>query len=336
MFSSKVKFHGKIIILFGIVFSFIFFILFTTNTKELSATTFDKEVSVIYAGSLINIFENKIKPAFQNLTVYNFIGEAKGSVQISNMILDGFRKPDIFVSADTTPIERLINQSTPLADWFITFGSAELVIAFNPNSIFAPELLKASKDELPWYKVIGKEGFKFGRTDPELDPKGYYTIIAAKLANIYYNDSTIKEKVLGQDKNRKQIFPEEVLKSILDSGQIDASAAYKHEAIAKGLPYISLPDQINLSNPNYTNFYNKISYKLKTGETIIGNPIFFSITIPNTVENIQGAINFAKFFLSENGMKILEYYGLDPIKPILHGDIYKMNPGLLSFIQGYN
>ena len=336
MFSSKVKFHGKIIILFGIVFSFIFFILFTTNTKELSATTFDKEVSVIYAGSLINIFENKIKPAFQNLTGYNFIGEAKGSVQISNMILDGFRKPDIFVSADTTPIERLINQSTPRADWFITFGSAELVIAFNPNSIFAQELFKASKDELPWYKVIGKEGFKFGRTDPELDPKGYYTIIAAKLANIYYNDSTIKEKVLGQDKNRKQIFPEEVLKSILDSGQIDASAAYKHEAIAKGLPFISLPDQINLSNPNYSNFYNKISYKLKTGETIIGNPIFFSFTIPNTVENIQGAMDFAKFFLSENGMKILEHYGLDPIEPILHGDIYKMNPGLLSFIQGYN
>ena len=70
----------------------------------------------MYAGSLINIFENEIKSAFQNSTRYNFIGESKGSVQISNMILDGFRKPDVFVSADTTHIERLINHNPPLAN----------------------------------------------------------------------------------------------------------------------------------------------------------------------------------------------------------------------------
>ncbi|HET9774130.1 MAG TPA: substrate-binding domain-containing protein, partial [Nitrososphaeraceae archaeon] len=213
--------------------------MFSFSIQELNATTVtDKDVSVLYAGSLINIFENEIKSAFQNLTEYNFIGEGKGSVQISNMILDGFRKPDVFVSAGTTPIERLINHSLPLANWFVKLSSAELVIAYNPRSPFASDLLKASKDDIPWYKVVQKEGLKFGRTDPELDPKGYYTVIAAKLANIYYNDSTIKNNILGEDRNKKQIFPEEVLKSILESGQIDATAAYKHEAMAKGLPYI--------------------------------------------------------------------------------------------------
>jgi molybdate/tungstate transport system substrate-binding protein len=251
------------------------------------------------------------------------------------MILDGFRKPDVFVSADTTPIERLINHSLPLANWLVKFGSAELVIAYNPQSSFASELLKASKDEIPWYKVLEKEGLKLGRTDPELDPKGYYTVITAKLANIYYNDSKIKDRILGEDRNKKQIFPEEVLKSILDSGQIDATAAYKHEAIAKGLPYIALPDQINLSEPNYTNFYNKISYKLGTGETIYGNPIFFSFTIPNAVENIEGAKSFVKFLLSENGKKILEKVGLSPIKPILQGDTTRqqLEPEILSLVQ---
>jgi molybdate/tungstate transport system substrate-binding protein len=226
-----------------------------------------------------------------------------------------------------------MNHSPPLANWLIKFASAELVIAYNPQSPFASDLLKASKDEIPWYKVLEKEGLKFGRTDPELDPKGYYTVIAAKLANIYYNDSTIKDNILGEDRNKKQIFPEEVLKSILDSGQIDATAAYKHEAIAKGLPYIILPDQINLSDPNYTNYYNKISYKLGTGETIYGNPIFFSFTIPNTVENIEGAVSFVKFLLSENGKKILEQDGLSPIKPILQGDSYKLKPEILLFVQ---
>ena len=242
-----------------IILLLIFFASFTfSNIKVLDASTatIDKDISVMYAGSLVNVFENEIKSAFQNLTGYNFIGEAKGSVQISNMILDGFRKPDVFVSADTTPIERLINHNPPLANWLVKFGSAELVIAYNPQSPFTSDLVKASNGKISWYKVLEKEGLKFGRTDPELDPKGYYTVIAAKLANIYYNDSTIKDKILGEDRNKKQIFPE-ALKSILDSGQIDATAAYKHEAIAKGLPYIKLPDQINLSEPKYTNFIIK-------------------------------------------------------------------------------
>jgi ABC-type molybdate transport system substrate-binding protein len=337
MFINNSNIHSKPIILSTIFFAIIFFILFSFSIKELNATMVtDKDVSVLYAGSLINIFENEIKSAFQNLTEYDFIGEGKGSVQISNMILDGFRKPDVFVSAGTTPIERLINHSLPLANWLVKFASAELVIAYNPQSSYASDLLKASRDEIPWYKVVQKEGLKFGRTDPELDPKGYYTVIAAKLANIYYNDSTIKDNILGEDRNKKQIFPEEVLKSILDSGQIDATAAYKHEAMAKGLPYIKLPDQINLSNPNYTNFYNKISYKLGTGETIYGNPIFFSFTIPNTVENIAGAMSFAKFLLSEDGKRILEQVGLSPIKPLLQGDTHQLEPEILSLVQEHN
>jgi molybdate/tungstate transport system substrate-binding protein len=324
-------------ILSVIILLLIFFASFTfSNIKVLDASTatIDKDISVMYAGSLVNVFENEIKSAFQNLTGYNFIGEAKGSVQFSNMILDGFRKPDVFVSAEATPIDRLINHNPPLANWLVKFGSAELVIAYNPKSPFASDLLKASKGEIPWYKVLEKKGLKFGRTDPELDPKGYYTVIAAKLANIYYNDSTIKDRIfLGEDRNKKQIFPEEVLKSILDSGQIDATASYKHEAIAKGLPYITLPDQINLSDPTYTNYYNKTSYKLGTGETILGNPIYFSFTIPNTVENIEGAINFTKFLVSEKGKKILEQVGLDPIKPILQGDSHQLEPEILPLVK---
>ena len=125
-------------------------------------------------------------------------------------------------------------------------------------------------------------------------------------------------------------MPAEVLKSILDSGQIDAAISYKHEAIAIDLPYITLPDQINLSEPNYTNFYNKISYKLETGETIYGNPIIFSFTIPNTAKNIEGAFSFAKFLLSEKGKKILEKFGLSPFKPILQGDRHQLKPEVLS------
>ena len=166
---------GSKIVLSTIFLPIIFFVLLTSNNSikatdaiTNTTTTIEKDVSVMYAGSLVNIFENEIKSTFQNLTGYNFLGEGKGSVQISNMILDGFRKPDVFVSADTTPIERLMNHDPSIANWLVKFGSAELVIAYNPKSPFASDLLKASKGEIPWYQVLEKEGFKFGRTDPEL------------------------------------------------------------------------------------------------------------------------------------------------------------------------
>ena len=38
-----------------------------------------------------------------------------------------------------------------------------------------------------------------------------------------------------QDRNPKHIFPEETLTTALETGQLDAIAAYKHEAIARGL-----------------------------------------------------------------------------------------------------
>ena len=74
---------------------------------------------------------------------------------------------------------------------------AELVIAYNSQSPFALDLCKASNGEIPWYQVLERRT-QIWRTVSELDPKGYYTVIAAKLANIYYNDSTIKDKILGE------------------------------------------------------------------------------------------------------------------------------------------
>jgi molybdate/tungstate transport system substrate-binding protein len=90
----------------------------------------------------------------------------------------------IFVSAGKVPIKKLMNNTTtPFADWLVKFGSVEMVIAYSPKSRFFSDLEKARLGEIPWYQVLSKQDFKFGRTDPELDPKGYYMIITAELAN---------------------------------------------------------------------------------------------------------------------------------------------------------
>ena len=62
----------------------------------------------MYAASLVKIFENSIGPSFEKKTAYTYTGEGRGSVQIANMIIDGQRRPDVFVSAGTIPIMKLI------------------------------------------------------------------------------------------------------------------------------------------------------------------------------------------------------------------------------------
>jgi molybdate/tungstate transport system substrate-binding protein len=160
-------------------------------------------------------------------------------------------------------------------------------------------------------------------------------IVTSKLANNYYNDSSIKQKTLGNDRNPKQIFPEETLISLLETGQVDAIAAYKHEAISRGLPYITLPPQINLGNPNFADSYKNASYTFlngANGKTVYGEPIYFAVTIPNTNKNLDGAVSFVNYLLSSNeGKSILEKEGLNYIKtPIIEG---KNSNKIPSYIQ---
>lgn len=142
--------------------SFLFALFFSVFISVLViqksyAADINKDVSVMYAGSLVKIMEKVVAPSFNNQTGYNFIGEGKGSVQLSNLILDGFRRPDVFISADTLPIEKIINHNPPLAQWLVKFASAELVIAYNPNSPFATDLEKALKEKYLGTRFLKKK-----------------------------------------------------------------------------------------------------------------------------------------------------------------------------------
>ncbi len=105
--------------------------------------------SLIYAGSLTKIFEDAIGPAFNIESGYTYLGEGKGSVQVVNLIKDGFRTPDVFVSADTVPMMTLMNTTPPLVDWLLKFGSAEILISYSPNSPHFSDLEKTRKGEIP-------------------------------------------------------------------------------------------------------------------------------------------------------------------------------------------
>jgi molybdate/tungstate transport system substrate-binding protein len=114
----------------------------TVNAQTISTTTSaGRDVNVLYAGSLIVVMETKIGSAFSHLG-YNYKGEGHGSIQDANMIIDGQRFPDVFISVGGQPITKLIVNNPSLAKWYISFASDELVIAYDPKSHFAADLEK--------------------------------------------------------------------------------------------------------------------------------------------------------------------------------------------------
>ena len=283
----------------------------TTGTPA-STPTAKGNVSVLYAGSLVYIMEKKVGPAFDQATGYTYQGEGKGSTALATEIKGKLRTPDVFISADprvNTTLEGAANGN--YVSWYLTLAKTQLVIGYSPKSKYAADFKAAANGTKPWYQVLEEPGVRIGRTDPKLDPKGYSTLFMFQLAEKYYNQPGLSQKILGSDENTSQIFPEEELVAHLGAGQLDAGIFYLNEVKQQNLPYISLPSQINLGDPSMASAYAQASWtNPKTGKTTKGAPIVYTITIPSTSKNKAGAIAFVNFLLSSQGQGILSGNGV--------------------------
>ena len=278
-----------------------------TVNAQATTTSAGGDVNVLYAGSLISVMETKIGPAFSHFG-YGYKGEGHGSIQDANMIIDKQRFPDVFISVGGQPITKLIVNNPSLAKWYLSFASDELVIAYNPKSHFSR--FRKSKDRgYPMVSVSCQTRIQVLTNRSLPNPKGCYTVIATKLAGILYHNSSLSSSILNGERNPNQLRPEEILFTLLETGEADAITAYKHEAIKRGFPFISLSPQINLGDPAFASYYKQASCTQQDGTLNFGKPIVFDITIPNTVQNTEGAIQFVKFLFSDQGKKIFENDG---------------------------
>lgn len=234
------------------------------------------KVSVLYAGSLVNVMEKSVGPAFSSATGYTYEGQGAGASELANEIKAKTVRGDVFISAspkvDTT-LEGAANGDW--VDWYSTFGTSALVLAYNPNSSFAADFKTQ-----PWYKVLAEPGIKIGRTDPVLDPKGQLTVAALTQAQTTFNDPSLLSTVEAGS----QVFPEEELVGRLQSGQLDAGFFYTVEATAAGLHTVSL--------------------QLPTEEAT------FTVTVLNKGADSAGGIAFVQYLLGSEGRAKLKAAGM--------------------------
>ncbi len=248
-------------------------------------------VAVLYAGSLVNVMENRIGPAFDQATGEQFRGFAAGSVALANQIKDRLRQADVFISAVAAVNFRLMGpKNGDWVRWYTSFATSPLVIGYNPRSRFAADLRSSA-----WYGVMVRPGFRLGRTDPQLDPKGALTVQFMHRAARYYHRPTLAADVLGPDENPSQIFPEETLIGRLETGQLDAGFFYSIEATAAHIPYVTPPAAIALGAE-------------------------YTVAVVQRAPNPDGAVAFVRFLLGPDGSRILKDAGVALLPPKAVGD----------------
>src|SRR5208282_2222787 len=126
----------------------------------LKATAGEGEVFVLYAGSLGNLMETDVGPAFSRAKGYQYLGEAKGSLLSANLIKEKLRAPDVFISADPKVNQRLMgNENGDLVRWYATIFGNEMVLGYNPDSRFAAELKKVGTNDTRLYEILQEKGF---------------------------------------------------------------------------------------------------------------------------------------------------------------------------------
>ncbi len=263
----------------------------------------DSTVNVLYAGSLVNLMERSIGPAFEK-GGDRFQGYAAGSNKLANEIKSRLRRGDVFISANPKVNDQLMGQANgDWVRWYIAFAESPLVIGYNPASQFADDL--KSK---PWYETLAAPGLKLGRTDPKLDPKGALTLELLKRAETFYNQPGLSEKILGSPDNPAQVLPEETLVGRLQSGQLDAGFFYSTETSEAKIPAITLPSQI-APKARYT------------------------VAILRNAPNPAGAGRFVGFLLGSQNRDRLQEHGLELLKTTLSGDAQAVPTVLQSLIN---
>lgn len=251
----------------------------------------DSTVNVLYAGSLVNLMERSVGPAFEKQSGLHFAGYAAGSNKIANEIKGKLRRGDVFISASPKVNTSLTGAANgDWVDWYANFAQSPLLIGYDPHSRFAKDL-KTKR----WDKVLQEPGIRIGRTDPKLDPKGALTVEFVKKAAALYNQPDLMQHTLGDAENPAQVLPEETLVGRLQSGQLDVGFFYSTETSDLKIPTVQLPAQLAA----------KASYTL---------------TILKRAPNQAGADKFVAFLLGPTGRALLKQHGIDVIKPVITGD----------------
>jgi molybdate/tungstate transport system substrate-binding protein len=272
------------------------------HAEELAA------LDVSYAGSMGSMIEGPVKTTVARVLKLEMHGRGLGSSALAQLIVGGNIRSDVFIPVTPGPIMTVLRAGK--ADMAFPVAHTEMVIAYSPKSKFAAKLEASSKGKTPWWEILQEPGFRFGRTDPVSDPQGRNIIFTMMLVAKIYKQPGLAEKILGLTINEQQIFTEPTVQARLQSGELDAASAYKIQPGPFNLPYITLPQEINLSGQNVRTEHPDISLTVG-GKTYQPEPLIYYAAALKDAPNNKGAAAFVEWLKGPEAQDIFKRFSYD-------------------------
>jgi molybdate/tungstate transport system substrate-binding protein len=245
-------------------------------------------VRVLAAGSLARAFETGVAPAFRTATGTEVRGEFHGSATVLRLVTDGVKHPDVVVSADVDLLRRRLRPAH--ASWDVTFATNALGIAVAPDSPVRERLAAGE----PWYDVLPAAERPVARSDPDVDPLGYRTLQAFALAADHYGVPDLPDRL----RDATVVDPSEAhLLTGVETGDRAAAFCYRNMAVGRDLPWVSLPAELDFSDPALAERYARATYTLPDGTVVRGSPVVYAATVLDDADRPAAGRRFVRFLV---------------------------------------
>ncbi|NPA74906.1 MAG: tungstate ABC transporter substrate-binding protein WtpA [Euryarchaeota archaeon] len=285
-----------------------------------------ESITVLAAGSLAVPF-SKIAQVYEKEYGIKVNIETAGSIQTVKKVSELHRKADIVAVADYNAIQSYLVPN--YTSWYIKFAKNALVVVYTPHSKYASEINGTN-----WMSILSRKDVRIGFSSPNDDPCGYRSVMMFYLASKLYNSTIFRDVVENNTGIRVnngiitvpddsqllnltgKVFIKQksvALLGDLESGDIDYAIEYMSVAKQHGLKYITLPDDINLSNSSKSNIYKEAVVQLADGKKIQGGPINYGITVPNNAPHRDAAYKFVNLLIGKKGREIMDECGQPPM-----------------------
>jgi tungstate transport system substrate-binding protein len=295
-----------------------------------------KLLKAYHAGSLASSFaklEKSFEKAHPETDVQLYSG---GSAAIIDKVNKQNMFSDVLASADTILIPKNLYPKNATFD--VNFAKNSMVLVYTNTSKSA-----ATINADNWYTVLATKDISYAISDPTSDPAGYRSLMTIALAERKYGDSSIFNTLVApyskmtkmtdgakQTINATNPSPDGkklvITKTgpdiipLLKAGTVDYAFEYSSIAIQSGLPYVTLPPEIDLSDPTMTARYANVQVIRPSGSatvTEVATPIIYGVTIPSSTRNADGGADFVNLLIGKEGQSVLNADGQTPIVPAI-------------------
>jgi molybdate/tungstate transport system substrate-binding protein len=265
---------------------------------------------VFNAGSLARPLK-AVLDTFARREAVTIAQESAGSLESARKLTELGKIPDVIALADAEVFPRYLMPA--FVDQYTLFAHNRMVVAYTARSKYTEEMTSAR-----WTEILTRSDVEVGRSDPQLDPNGYRTLMVWQLAERASGQAGLAQQLAVQAPDRNVRPKEADLVGLLQAGELDYIWSYESLAKATDLKYVLLGDSVDLSNADHAAFYATASVSVR-GATqgsrveFTGEPIVYAFAVPRNAPNAALGQRFASFLVSDEGKAILRREGLDAL-----------------------